>query len=67
MSYLLDHSPHHHTHTLPFVDYYLVAAVDDGRTLTPIASADSTFKVAARATPAVRHAIAGAFTRLFRR
>ena len=53
--------------TLSAGDYYLVAAVDDGRTVTPVASADTPFKVKAKATPAVRHAIAGAFTRLFRR
>ena len=53
--------------TLASGRYYLVAAVDDGRTVTPVASADSPFKVTAKATPAVRHAIAGAFTRLFRR
>ena len=53
--------------TLAAGDYSLVAAVDDGRTVTPVASSDTPFKIAAKATPAVRHAIAGAFTRLFRR
>ena len=43
--------------------YYLVAAVDDGKTVTPIASSETSYKITTKTTAAISRA----FTRLFRR
>lgn len=42
--------------------YYLLAAVDDGKTVIPIASSDNTFQIGGRTTPSVSGTITGAFT-----